>query len=77
MKQAVAELLLDKRALQAVGVMRSETVVSERRAGGASEGTSGDMPVRQPKGPRSAFAGAVARAGGDPATGRLSAAQRS
>src|SRR5437870_2818930 len=41
----------------------------------ASEGTSGDLPVSAAKGRRSAFAGAVARAGGDPATVWLSAAQ--
>ncbi len=36
---------------------------------------SEDMPVSAAKGRRSAFAGAVARAGGDPATVWLSAAQ--
>ena len=47
--------------------MRSEAVVSERRACGLVKGTSGDMLVSAAKGRRSAFAGAVARAGGDPA----------
>ena len=55
--------------------MRSEAVVSERRACGPVEGTSGDMPVSAAQGRRSTFAGAIARAGGDPATVWLSAAQ--
>jgi hypothetical protein len=41
----------------------------------AGEGTSGDMPVSAAKGRRPAFAGAVARAGGDPSTVWLSPAQ--
>ena len=35
---------------QAVGVMRSEAVVSERRACGLVKATSGDMPVSAAKG---------------------------
>ena len=90
LKHAVAELLLSRTSIaggghkkvvgpqmqrQAVGVMRSGSCGFGATRLRASEGTSGDMPVSAVQGRALTFAEVIARAGGDPATVWLSAAQ--